>query len=568
MTLFFENIDGGEPVSLNIDRGQDSYKTRLPPGEYTAYALTDGMNLRGAYSCEVNDPCAFRVELGQVASIDLCTWYSPPGNRPPAAEQAEDEVMVILLQNMYARSGPHLSYPELGLLEAGSSFRAEQLSADGEWLEVKHPELNVSGWLHATWRPAVNADIVHFKGSIRDTAGRPVIGYSVLIDNGTWSVLSHPTGASHHYPDVVDGLWDVVIPNETDAAGWWTLTVVRYECPDFETGFNSQCKQYTPLSETKVVHVIHPDENVIEANWTCLQDCDQGLFVKPYRHPVDPIRNSWLLYVEDRSLKSSPPSPVFERQELRTIYDELPDTPDGLQAYLAENRPLRSADGRYLIINAPSDVTWLANLENGDLREISRPAVRATWSPDSEQLAYFKDNTLYVLAVESFEAVAVWQQQGLTDPELSWMTDITVNSAKATWHVSPDGRRVKHANDRGQALSLDDYLDTTELPPITAWALSHDGQQIAISVNLGHPLRNAIILYDIDTKSHFVVGPINGYRVPEIRWTTRDDLLLIGATNPKFPSGGAIFTFLPQEDILPEVLLESDTAYLVDILKK
>ena len=38
--------------------------------------------------------------------------------------------------------------------------------------------------------------------------------------------------------------------------------------------------------------------------------------------------------------KSSPPSPVFERQELRTIYDELPDTPDGLQAYLAENRPL------------------------------------------------------------------------------------------------------------------------------------------------------------------------------------------------------------------------------------
>ena len=85
MTLFFENIDGGETVSLNIDRGQASYKTQLPPGEYTAYALTVGMNLRGAYSCEVNDPCAFRVEPGQVASIDLCTWYSPPGNRPPAA---------------------------------------------------------------------------------------------------------------------------------------------------------------------------------------------------------------------------------------------------------------------------------------------------------------------------------------------------------------------------------------------------------------------------------------------------------------------------------------------------
>jgi len=62
------------------------------------------------------------------------------------------------------------------------------------------------------------------------------------------------------------------------------------------------------------------------------------------------------------------------------------------------------------------------------------------------------------------------------------------------------------------------------------------------------------------------VGPINGYRVPEIRWTANDDLLLIGATNPKFPSGGAIFTMEPKPNTLPEVLLESDTVYLVDLI--
>ena len=600
MTLFLENINNGSSVSLNIARGQTTYESELPVGQYVAYARTVGMNLRGDYTCDSAEPCTFQVEPGQVTNIDICTWYTPPGIWPPAAEQADDEVFVRLLQNMHARTGPHLSFPELGLLEAGSLLRAEQLSADGEWIQVKHPELQVTGWLHAPltqilgdpkilpidpeaplsgletlqfmpaiWRPAANADIVHFKGSIRDGAGRPVNGYSVLLDNGTWSVLSHPSGASHHYPDISDGLWDVVVANETDAAGWWTLTVVRYECPDFETGFNAQCKQYTPLSETKVVHAIHPDENVIEANWTCLEDCDQGLYIKPYRHPLEPINNSWLLYVEDRSLKSSPVSPVFDREELRTIYDELPDTPDGLQAYLAENRPLRSSDGQHLLVNAPSDVTWLANLETGDLHQISRPAVQPAWCPDCKKLAYFRDDTLYVFDVESFEAKAIWRQ-GLKDARVSWPADIVVKTDQAAWHFSPDGRllKVKMTEPGRSTPSIDDYLDTAELPPITAWALSHNEQRIALNVNLGHPLRNAIILYDIASETHFVVGPINGYRVPEIRWTPRDELLLIGATNPKFPSGGAIFTFLPEEDLLPEVLLESDTAYLVDIIKK
>ena len=109
------------------------------------------------------------------------------------------------------------------------------------------------------------------------------------------------------------------------------------------------------------------------------------------------------------------------------------------------------------------------------------------------------------------------------------------------------------------------YLADQGFGPPTAWALSHNQQYFALNVQLTGPLKNAIVLFDLDTQTHTVVGPINGYRVPEIRWTADDQLLLIGATNPKFPSGGAIFTMLPREDVLPEVLLESDTAYLVDL---
>ena len=65
--------------------------------------------------------------------------------------------------------------------------------------------------------------------------------------------------------------------------GWWTLTVVSYDCPDFEGGFNAQCKQFTRLSENQLVKIVYPDETIIEADWVCHRNCDQGLYVKAYR---------------------------------------------------------------------------------------------------------------------------------------------------------------------------------------------------------------------------------------------------------------------------------------------
>jgi hypothetical protein len=137
----------------------------------------------------------------------------------------------------------------------------------------------------SAWHADGNKGIVHFRGTIRDEGENPVNGYSVLIDNGSWSVLSHPSGASHHYPDKPDGEWDVVIPQVSTGVGWWWLTVVSYDCPDFETEFNAQCKQFTRLSEDIKIKVVWPDETIIWADWICHWDCDKGLYAQAYRRP-------------------------------------------------------------------------------------------------------------------------------------------------------------------------------------------------------------------------------------------------------------------------------------------
>ncbi|MCB0171256.1 MAG: DUF4174 domain-containing protein, partial [Anaerolineae bacterium] len=531
MTIFIKDTRSDDLITLDIDRGQNHYTTELPAGEYIAYANTVGMGLQGTPECDAGDECPFTVELGQTVTIDLCDWYSPPGVQPAIAGPAEAEVQVRLLQNMYARTGPHLSDPELGLLEAGLTVQAIARSADGQWLQVTHPAFAQTGWLHAPltqvfgdpsqlpiegddtlpqseteqfvpaiWQSEANPGHVLFKGEIRDEQDRPVNGYSILLDNGTWSVLSHPTGASRHYPDIFDGKWDVIIDNETDAAGWWTMTVVRYDCPDFEQGFNAQCKQFTPLSETKVVKVVHPDDNIIEANWTCLDHCGDGVYAKPFRKPADDVDDNLLLYAEDRALKSVPTSPAFEHPAMRTLYDSLPETFDGLKNYLAEQRPVLQADGQTLSVPSPTGTIWQVDLESGEVEE-------QTAAPTIEQVT----------------------------PEALLPT-------------------------------IDDGVIRQRLAETTAWALSHDGQKITYARQFGSPLQQDIYIYNVETQTDTLIGPINGYLVTELRWTADDALLVIGANNPKLPSGGAIFTMQPEANTLPELLRESDTAYLVDVL--
>jgi hypothetical protein len=232
---------------------------------------------------------------------------------------------------MNVRGGPGTNYPVLGTAPAGASSTVVGRNADSSWLQVEYPPgsgntawvfaqlVTVSGnpqsvavaqvspppapapqpaaqqdpqpppapeekfqFTPTGWHAELNEAIIHFRGTIRDQGGNPVNGFSVLVDNGSWSVLSHPTGASHHYPETVDGEWDVVFPDIRTGMGWWTLTVVSYDCPGFETKFDAQCKQFTRLSEDVKIEV-DPEHTVIWADWTCHWDCNKGLYQQGFR---------------------------------------------------------------------------------------------------------------------------------------------------------------------------------------------------------------------------------------------------------------------------------------------
>jgi uncharacterized protein YraI len=259
-----------------------------------------------------------------------------PTTEPDSEPEAQNDgpVTVTVKQDMNVRSGPGTNYPVLGTAPAGASSTVMGRNADSSWLQVQYPPgSGNTAWVFAQlvtvngnpqsvtvaqappppapapqpaaqqqepqptavpekkyqftptgWHASKNEAIIHFRGTIRDEGGNAVNGFSVLVNNGSWSVLSHPTGASHHYPETVDGQWDVVIPDIRTGMGWWYLTVVSYDCPNFEVKFDAQCKQFTRLSEDVKIEV-DPDHTIIWADWTCHRDCNKGLYVDAYRRP-------------------------------------------------------------------------------------------------------------------------------------------------------------------------------------------------------------------------------------------------------------------------------------------
>lgn len=328
MTLYLENTSSGAVLEQEILPDQTNFSLTAPPGEYIAYAQTVGTGLTGLYSeavvcgsgedCTDHQPRPFQVNPQQpTAGIDLCDWYSPPGIVAPSSGQNTTSVWGNTLQKVNLFAGPGLAYDILGVVPARTLAKTIGRSGDKNWLQLDYKlGDNVTGWVYApllqiigapdalpvveapplpipaapatlapatdqfipaVWSAEANAGLMHLKGFIRDKAGRPVNGFSILADNGTWSVLSHPSGPSNWYPDQDAGEWDLVVTNVTDAVGWWSLTVVTYDCPGFEQGFNAQCKQFTRLSENQVIKIVYPDETVINADWICQRDCDKGL---------------------------------------------------------------------------------------------------------------------------------------------------------------------------------------------------------------------------------------------------------------------------------------------------
>lgn len=329
LVLYLENTATGALVKQEIPPHRPRYTLGLPPGEYIAYALTVGTEVAGVYSeavpcglevaCTDHRPRPFQVKSGKTtAKIDLCDWYNAPGRVAPHPDAAADAVMVTTVQKMNVFAGPGLRYGPVGFVSPLTSVPALRRNKDGSWLKISYPLGDGAAWIYApltqlagplenlreaaepalplpaklspakdqfmptAWSASGNEAIVHFKGVFKDTEGRPVNGFSVLADNGTWSVVSHPGGPSRWYPDQRTGQWDIILTNPTDAAGWWTLTVVTYDCPHFDDGFDAQCKEFTRLSENHLVKIVYPDETVINADWVCQRDCNKGVYINPY----------------------------------------------------------------------------------------------------------------------------------------------------------------------------------------------------------------------------------------------------------------------------------------------
>ncbi|NJN97284.1 MAG: hypothetical protein HC875_25965 [Anaerolineales bacterium] len=319
VVLYLKNTATGTLIQQEILPSQPRYSLTVPPGEYTAYALTIGTEVAGIYSDTDHRPRPFRVESGQTTTnIDLCDWYNSPGRVAPAPNAAADAVTVTTVQKTNVFAGPGLRYGPVGFAPPLASAPALRRNKDGSWLKIPYPLNDGAAWIYApltqvagpledlreaaepalplpaklspakdvfmptAWSASGNEAIVHFKGVFKDAEGRPVNGFSVLADNGTWSVVSHPGGPSRWYPDQRPGQWDIILTNPTDAAGWWTLTVVTYDCPHFDDGFDAQCKEFTRLSENHLVKIVYPDETVINADWVCQRDCNKGTYINRY----------------------------------------------------------------------------------------------------------------------------------------------------------------------------------------------------------------------------------------------------------------------------------------------
>ncbi len=328
-------------VVANLRSSQEPTPTRTPMPTFTptpagSSFVEDLLSTPQSEADQPQEPPPTEVEVQPSAEVT-----EPEPTEPPSTPTSEptatppptsDTVTVTILQNMNVRTGPGTNYTIAGPGPAGESSNVVGRNADSSWLQVEYPlTADGTGWIYAPlvqvngnpeivpvvqvappepvaaepppqeeapppapeppkyqftptgWHASHNAAIVHFKGRIRDESGNLVNGFSVLVNNGSWSVLAHPTGASHHYPDKGDGEWDVVIPDLKDGIGWWTLAVASYDCPNFTAGFDAQCKQYTILSEEIPVEVIYPDETIINADWVCHWDCDKGLYTQSFR---------------------------------------------------------------------------------------------------------------------------------------------------------------------------------------------------------------------------------------------------------------------------------------------
>ena len=198
-----------------------------------------------------------------------------------------------------------------------------------------------------------------------------------------------------------------------------------------------------------------------------------------------------------------PEMPILNQSEFSAIYG----TALGYQ-YSGDFAPQLSVDGRYLMVPGiqwqgagqpaePEDQsTWLADLSNGEVRELEQRPVYAVWSPDGNQLAYVKDDTLYLERVnENDGAEGIFTEPGLSSLFIDW---------------SPDGRQLALISQ-----AIGESVDGS-YPPITdtVWLVSTEDNS---SQQFG-----AFPAFPVEHSSR------------ELQWSPDGSALLVGMISPNY----------------------------------
>lgn len=141
-------------------------------------------------------------------------------------------------------------------------------------------------------------------------------------------------------------------------------------------------------------------------------------------------------FVDYWALRAWPNSLAFDQPIFETFYGEV-DSIDPSR-YFFNFRPQASPNGRYILLQGVGGYTnsngdlgtglWLADLQEGIVRQLLPQAKIATWSPQSDQITYVEGDTVYTLSID----------EGATPIPL--FTQPNLNGLYARW--SPDGQWI------------------------------------------------------------------------------------------------------------------------------
>lgn len=276
LTAYFENVDSGDIVQLQISENQANYALEIAPGNYLAfvYREVEGNYLGGMFSaavvcglteeCSDHTPQVFTVEPGEtVQGIDLCDWYAQELLPPPPGATIRSGPFLDIAGLVYSditaeetwwidpNGFPQRLYTERDANPSPNKDRLLLDREDGIWLvdRLTGDERNLtvdSNRLEglSQWWPA-NQQVIVFNSvagpeDVGMSPGQPSI---MLADGSSYQVLDERS--SFWSPDPSpDG---VTIAYDTGSAAWlyrmdtgtetFDVTAFGLEAPeDFKIG--------------------------------------------------------------------------------------------------------------------------------------------------------------------------------------------------------------------------------------------------------------------------------------------------------------------------------------------